>query len=63
MLPCNGDDDIEDVWHYTADQQLKHKQTGLCIDRKNLDKNFIHAAVCNSQSKTQHWEFQKSDRH
>jgi hypothetical protein len=31
-------------------------------DRKNLDKNYVHAASCDSNSKTQKWEFQKSDR-
>lgn len=32
------------------------------LDRKNLDKNYVHAAVCDSNSKTQKWEFQKSDK-
>lgn len=31
-------------------------------DRKNLDKNFVHAAVCDPNSKTQKWEFQKNER-
>lgn len=32
-------------------------------DRKNLDRNFLHAAVCDSLSRTQKWEFQNSKRH
>lgn len=31
-------------------------------DRKNLDKNYIHAAVCDPNSATQKWEFQKKDK-
>lgn len=30
-------------------------------DRKNLDKNYVHAAVCDPNSQTQKWEFQKKD--
>jgi hypothetical protein len=60
MLPCNNDDEVNDSWIYTSHKQFKHEQTGLCIDRKNLDKSFVHAAVCDSNSKTQKWMFQKT---
>lgn len=30
------------------------------LDRRNLDKNLVHAAVCDSLSRTQKWEFQKT---
>lgn len=81
MIPCNFDDEVNDSWILTADRQLKHEQTGLCIgkkrkdvktfefnqilfsDRKNLDRNYLHAAVCDSRSRTQKWEFQHNTRH
>lgn len=63
MLPCNSDDEVDDhVWKYTTYQQFKHQQSGLCIDRKNLDKNYVHAAVCDSHSPTQKFEFQKNEK-
>ncbi|CAG9811392.1 unnamed protein product [Chironomus riparius] len=60
MIPCNSDEEVGDTWTYTINKQFKHEQSGLCIDRKNLDKNLVHAAVCDSMSMTQQWEFQKS---
>ena len=60
MIPCNSDEEVGDTWIYTINKQFKHEQSGLCIDRKNLDKNLVHAAVCDSTSVTQQWEFQKS---
>ncbi|XP_070508899.1 polypeptide N-acetylgalactosaminyltransferase 1 [Chironomus tepperi] len=60
MIPCNSDDEVGDTWTYTINKQFKHEQSGLCIDRKNLDKNLVHAAVCDTTSVTQKWEFQKS---
>jgi hypothetical protein len=58
MIPCNVDDEVDDSWIYTSHKQFQHEKTKLCIDRKNLDKNFLHASVCDSNSKTQKWEFQ-----
>lgn len=34
MIPCNSDDEVNDSWILTADRQLKHEQTGLCIGKK-----------------------------
>lgn len=33
MIPCNADDEVNDSWALTADRQLKHEQTGLCIGK------------------------------
>jgi polypeptide N-acetylgalactosaminyltransferase len=62
MLPCNSDNEIDDRWSYTIHQQFKHKGSGLCIDRKNLDNRFMHVAVCDPNSQTQKWQFDKSDK-
>lgn len=54
---CIGEDKIK---KFTPQNPLKKI---FSTDRKNLDKNFVHAAVCDSHSPSQQWEFQKSSSH
>jgi hypothetical protein len=43
-------------------QLISNSSFNFLPDRKNLDKKYVHAAVCDSNSKTQKWEFQKNDK-
>uniref|UniRef100_U5EZA8 Polypeptide N-acetylgalactosaminyltransferase n=1 Tax=Corethrella appendiculata TaxID=1370023 RepID=U5EZA8_9DIPT len=59
MVPCIGDDEVSDNWNITNSKQLKHIQTGLCLDSSDLStKNYVHVTTCNSGVKSQKWEFQ-----
>ncbi|XP_058121792.1 polypeptide N-acetylgalactosaminyltransferase 1 [Anopheles ziemanni] len=59
MIPCIDDDDIDDTWEFTEARQLRHKQSGLCLDSSDLStKSYVHVATCHPSIKTQKWEFQ-----
>uniref|UniRef100_A0A4Y0BMC4 Polypeptide N-acetylgalactosaminyltransferase n=2 Tax=Anopheles funestus TaxID=62324 RepID=A0A4Y0BMC4_ANOFN len=59
MIPCIDDDDIDDTWEFTEHRQLRHKQSGLCLDSSDLStKSYVHVATCHPGIKTQKWEFQ-----
>uniref|UniRef100_A0A182IU08 Polypeptide N-acetylgalactosaminyltransferase n=1 Tax=Anopheles atroparvus TaxID=41427 RepID=A0A182IU08_ANOAO len=59
MIPCIDDDDIDDTWEFTEYRQLRHKQSGLCLDSSDLStKSYVHVATCHPSIKTQKWEFQ-----
>ncbi|XP_050094310.1 polypeptide N-acetylgalactosaminyltransferase 1 [Anopheles aquasalis] len=59
MIPCINDDDIDDTWEFTEHRQLRHKQSGLCLDSSDLStKSYVHVATCHPGIKTQKWEFQ-----
>ncbi|EAA04096.4 AGAP006925-PA [Anopheles gambiae str. PEST] len=59
MIPCIDDEDIDDTWEFTEHRQLRHKQSGLCLDSSDLStKSYVHVATCHPGIKTQKWEFQ-----
>jgi hypothetical protein len=56
MKPCVYDDDVVDRWDMTDAGQLKHRETGLCLDHEHSAiKKFVYVTECNDESKWQTW--------
>ncbi|EDW01816.1 polypeptide N-acetylgalactosaminyltransferase 1 [Drosophila grimshawi] len=55
MVPCLENDDYNEQWKY-ENQQLKHSNTGMCLDHNGLKSmDDAQVAPCDLSSDTQRW--------
>lgn len=59
MVPCHSTDDIDDRFEITADKQIKHINSGLCLDHFEAHvQEFVYVSDCNPNLPEQKWEFE-----
>lgn len=58
MITCSQNDKFNEKWMITDDDQIRHKETGMCLDHKGLNvQEHLVVRHCDSMSKTQKWAF------
>lgn len=59
MVPCNNDNEIDDRFEITDSQQIRHVNTGLCMDHSQTKvSDFLFMTKCDVNLREQRWEFE-----
>lgn len=58
MITCSPYDKFNEKWMITDDDQIRHIETDMCLDHKNLNlQEHLVVRHCDTSSKTQKWAF------
>lgn len=59
MVPCHSTDDIDDRFEITSDKQIKHINSGYCLDHYEARvQEFVYVTDCDPNQPEQKWEFE-----
>lgn len=59
MVPCHSTNDIDDRFETTKKGQIRHVNSGLCLDHTEAKvQDFVYVTDCDVSLDEQRWEFQ-----